>query len=295
MKFDGYRLVIVKSADKVQLWSRNGNDLTDRFPEIAAAATSEIKGDAIIDGEVVAYDGDRLSFDLLQQRLANRPSVIRALAGQHPASFVGFDLLSRDGVDLRPQSWSDRRAALEALAADWHPPLQLSPYTLDRSEAERWFVDYRPVGIEGLVVKGSATPYLPGRRGWIKVKNRETRDIVVGAVIGPIEQPEVVVAGLPDADGNLIIVGRTTALNRAQSDSLGKVLRSPSQPHPWPELIGSGHFGGHDQVVITHVDPIVVAEVTADTALQAGRFRHPLRYVRNRLDLNVRDVLPIHP
>ena len=58
--------------------------------------------------------------------------------------------------------------------------------------------------------------------------------------------------------------------------------------------IGSGHFGGHDQVATTHVEPVVVAEVTADTALQAGKFRHPLRYVRYRLDLAVRDLWPIH-
>jgi hypothetical protein len=106
----------------------------------------------------------RLSLDLLQRRLASRPSGVPALARQHPASFVAFDILSRDGLDLRPRPWTQHRAALEELSRGWKPPLQLSPFTRERSEAERWFIDYQPLGIDGLVVKGAATPYLPGRR-----------------------------------------------------------------------------------------------------------------------------------
>lgn len=80
MKFDGYRLVIMTTSEVVHLWSRNGTDLTDRFPEIAAAAIDQIDADAVIDGEVVAYEDGRLSFDLLQRRLASRPSAVRVFA-----------------------------------------------------------------------------------------------------------------------------------------------------------------------------------------------------------------------
>jgi hypothetical protein len=73
-----------------------------------------------------------------------------------------------------------------------------------------------------------------------KVKHRESRDVVIGAVIGSIQHPDVIIAGLPDVDGSLTIVERTTALNRSQSESLWKVLRSSSHPHAWPQWIGSG-------------------------------------------------------
>jgi ATP-dependent DNA ligase len=151
--------------------------------------------------------------------------------------------------------------------------------------------DYRPAGIKGLVVKGAATTYTPGKRGWVKVKSRETREVIVGAVIGPLTAPDAIVASLVDGDDQLVIVGRRTPLSAAQARSLTAVLEAPTGPHPWPGEINSGGFGGgRDKVAITHVDPVVVAEVTADTALQAGRFRHPLPFVRHRPDLEPDDL-----
>jgi hypothetical protein len=100
--------------------------------------------------------------------------------------------------------------------------------------------------------------------------------IIVGAVIGTLQRPHAVVAGLPDADRHLAIVGRTVTLSRTQSDSLAAVLQTAVSEHPWPAQIGTGHFGGSDKVAITRVEPLVVVEVSADTGLQGGRFRHPL-------------------
>lgn len=123
------------------------------------------------------------------------------------------------------------------------------------------------------------------------MKNRETIEIIVGAVIPSLALPQVVVAGLREAAGELLIVGRTTALSSPHIHSLSDVLQPPATPHPWPEIIGSGHFGGNGaRAAITHVEPTVVAEVTADTALQAGKFRHPLRYLRHRPDLEPKDI-----
>ena len=135
--------------------------------------------------------------------------------------------------------------------------------------------------------------YEPGRRGWVKVKNRETREVIVGAVIGTLQRPDAVVAGLPDAHGHLAIVGRTVTLSRTQSDSLAAVLQTAVSEHPWPAQIGTGHFGGSARVAITRVEPLVVVEVSADTGLQGGRFRHPLRFVRHRPDLQPDDVPPM--
>lgn len=213
-----------------------------------------------------------------------------ALAG--PVT-VALAKSARGGTDLRRQPWTARRGALEELAAAWRPPMQLSPYTKLRSEAVAWFSDYRPTGIEGLVVKGATSTYASGRRQWIKVKSRETREVLVGAVIPSLASPQVVVAGLRNTAGELVIVGRTGPLTAVQARALSELLQPPVGPHPWPAVIGSGHFGGSgSQVSITHVEPGVVVEVAADVALQNGKYRHPLRYLRPRPDLVASDIEP---
>ena len=289
MKWDGFRCVIVRDAAGAQLWSRQGTDLTTRFPEIATAAVDQIPAGTVIDGEVVIWNEDRLDFDLLQRRLVSGVARIRELVKTHQASFVAFDLLAAAGTDLRTQPWRSRRDALERVAR-WEPPLQLSPTTEDTSVARVWMADYRPAGIEGLVVKGVTTRYTPGKRNWIKVKSRATHEVIVGAVIGPLARPETVVAGLYRGD-ELVIVGRTVPLTRAQSQSLAAVLEPAAAEHPWPGTIGSGRFGGsRPPVPLTRVVPTVVAEVSADTGVQAGVWRHPLRYLRHRPDLTPTDL-----
>jgi hypothetical protein len=116
------------------------------------------------------------------------------------------------------------------------------------------------------------------------VRSRENLDVIVGAVIGP----EAVVAGRYTDTGELVIVGRTTALSTRQAKQLATVLTpAAAGEHPWPPRIGSGHFGG-GSVDITRVHPEVVVEVAADSAIQAGR--HPLRLLRLRPDLAADDI-----
>jgi hypothetical protein len=89
----------------------------------------------------------------------------------------------------------------------------------------------------------------------------------------------------------LVQVGRTVPLTAAQSGELGAVLTAAGRDHPWPDEIGTGRWTGKNtKVPLTKVEPAVVAEVTADAALQAGAWRHPLRYVRHRPDLQPTDV-----
>jgi len=292
-KWDGYRLVVVRSASSTRLWSKQGRDLTDRFPDVAAAALAQVPADTVLDGEVVIWNGSRLDFGLLQRRMISAPGRIGALVAEHPASYVAFDLLAAGGTDLRGQRLTRRRAELEELAGHWAPPMQLSPSTADLDEARQWFADFRPAGVEGLVAKGAATRYAPGRREWLKVKSWETTEVVAGGVIGPIERPSQLVAGRY-RDGELVVVGRTSPLSPRQSAELAAVLRPAGAAHPWPDRIGTGAFGGGKlSVPLTRVEPTVVVEVSADAALQAGVFRHPLRYVRVRADLRPDDVQPI--
>jgi ATP-dependent DNA ligase len=284
---------VVRTGGSTRVWSKQGRDLTDRFPDVVAAAVAQVPAGTVLDGEVVIWNGSRLDFGLLQQRMVTPAGRIAALAAAHPASYVAFDLLAAGGTDLRAWTLTRRRAALTDLAARWAPPLQLSPATTDPAEARTWFHDYRPAGVEGLVAKGAGTRYAPGRREWLKVKSWETTEVIAGGVIGPIERPSQLVAGRY-RDGELVVVGRTSPLSPRQSAELAAVLTPADGDHPWPERIGTGRFGGGRlSVVLTRVDPAVVAEVSADAALQAGVFRHPLRFVRVRPDLVPADLPPV--
>jgi ATP-dependent DNA ligase len=289
-KLDGYRGVIVR-ADTARIWSRNGRDLTDRFRDIARAAELQLPEGAVVDGELVILIDGRLSFDALQHRLVTAPGKARQLIASTPASYVAFDLLALAGVDLRTQRWTNRRRRLETLAA-WPPPLQLSLVTDDPVEAADWFEALASIGFEGLVAKGKAGRYEPGRRGWLKVRHRNTVEVIVGGVLGPIHHPEVVIAGRYRGNGNeLVQVGRTVPLTVAQSADLGAVLQPAAQDHPWPDQIGVGRWSKTAATMpLTKVTPTVVVEVATDAALQAGQWRHGLRYLRRRPDVDPADV-----
>ncbi|MFG1626231.1 ATP-dependent DNA ligase [Kribbella sp. NPDC049227] len=294
VKWDGYRVAIVRRGDQARLWTRNRHDISDRFPDIVTAAIQQLPAGLVLDGELVILGADgRLSFDALQQRLVTSPTKARAKAAQLPAAYAAFDLLANGGVDLRTQRWTVRRTRLEELARRWAPPLQLTPVTDDINEAREWFeVLPAAMGVEGLVVKGAATRYGPGRRdGWVKVKHRETREVIVGGALGSITRPEVLIAGLYTADGELTVVGRTVPLKPDQSAQLAAVLEPADDSHPWPDEITSYRWGGLDSnKPLTKVSPTVVAEVSADAATQAGQVRHGMRYVRVRADLSPSDL-----
>ena len=110
-------------------------------------------------------------------------------------------------------------------------------------------------------------------------------------MIGPITRPESIVAGRYTDDGVLVIVGRGVPLSTAQSVSLAAVLEPAESGHPWPDTVISSRFGnGRDRVTLTKVRPTVVAEVSADTAKQAGVWRHGVRFLRHRPELHPDDI-----
>ena len=291
-KYDGFRTTVVGGTGGVRLWSKSGTDFTARFSEIARAAGDMVPDGCVLDGEMVIWLGDRLRFELLQRRLTTARPKLAEEARTHPASYMVFDLLAVEGRDLRGYPWRTRRALLEQLARGWTPPLQLSPVTDDDELARRWMVEYRPTGIEGLVVKGADSRYEPNsRRSWIKVKPRESTEVVVGAVVGPMTAPTAFVAGLYDQAGTLRMVGRSTTLSRAQSRALAAVLTAVAVDHPWPDSIAATRFGGtRDRIALTRVEPTVIVEVAADAAREYGVWRHGLRSIRLRADLTVSDL-----
>ncbi|AXH37518.1 ATP-dependent DNA ligase (plasmid) [Humibacter sp. BT305] len=293
-EWDGFRLVVVRDAD-VTLWSRQGKDLTRHFPDLAAAAREQLPEGCVVEGEAVVWARDRLDFDALQKRLTTSPAAVQRLAHQWPASYVAFDLLAVDGQDARSLPLRDRRALLEQLAQDWVPPLNLSPATADYDEAVAWFEQLHTAGIEGLVVKGAGDRYSGGVRQWVKVKHRDTLDVICAAVIGPAHQPQELVVGLP-VDGELRIVGRSTPLRVAPARALGRLLRpAVGEGHPWPAQIKPGaldRFGnsGRELVDLTLVKPVVV-EISADVAWSGRSFRHAVRYLRARPELDPAELL----
>lgn len=291
-KWDGYRLLVCRDGDATSLQSRQGKDLTRYFPDLVAAAQGQLPPGCLLDGEAVIWWQDRLDFSLLQQRLSASTRSLSRQAQDKPAHFIAFDLLAVAGHDIRREPLRDRRALLEELAKEWSGPLELSPVTADPEKAVGWFRDLPATGVEGLVIKGAGQSYDGGQRQWLKVKHRETLDVVCAAVIGPMAKPQAIVAGLP-IDGELRIVGRSVPLKPAAAKLLGSQLQPPAGEHPWPQRVKSTAMdrfnasGGETE--LTLIEPIVV-EVSADTAWSGRSFRHPLRYVRNRPELAPNEV-----
>src|SRR5215203_4747975 len=133
---------------------------------------------------------------------------------------MAFDLLEGPEGSLLTLPLHERRAALEDAFAHAGPPLQMTPYTTETAVARAWLQQYAEtrVGIEGLVVKGAGSRYEPGRRGWLKLRIRDTYDVVVGAVTGSMSAPERLVVGYYDTDGQLVVAGSTRALTRTEAD-----------------------------------------------------------------------------
>lgn len=281
-KWDGYRVRLTFSGRGVEFQSRRGTNLNELFPDIVRSATVQLPTGTTLDGELVAFVDGRLSFDALQQRMAAGAQRAADLARVEPASLVVFDVLQIDSQDTTQRSWRDRRTVLEALAQQWRPPLQLTPFTDDRDEALEWMQALAPMGIEGVVGKRATGRYTRNAE-WLKIRFRETLVGVIGAVVGPISAPEALIIGQVDDTGSLTVLGRTSALSPVQARAIAAHLRAPVGGHPWPETISSGQFGGRS-VALTRVEPEIIAEVSADTAQMGDRRRHALRFIRLRLD-----------
>ncbi|MFE4835184.1 ATP-dependent DNA ligase [Arthrobacter sp. NPDC056691] len=291
-KWDGYRIALFRGSHGTELWSRQGKNLSRYFPELVNAADELIPAGCIVDGEAVVWTGGRLSFESLQQRLSAGKNRLVAVANELPANFVAFDVLCVAGHDARSLRLRERRALLQELADGWTPPFSLSPLTTDLDLALQWFKDLATAGLEGLIIKGDSQPYLGGQRVWLKYKRRSEIDIICGAVVGPIDRPTEIVAGLP-IDGALRIVGRSSVLRSSDSQVLAQWLKPPEGPHPWPEMVKGSTLDRFNRdaspVALTLVEPVVV-EVSADSAWSGQAFRHALRFIRVRPELPPEEV-----
>src|SRR5690348_13058897 len=143
-KWDGFRSIVFRDGDEVEIGSRNERPMTRYFPELVAAVRAELPPRCVIDGEIVLPDfaAGRLDFEALQLRLHPAASRVRLLAVQTPAHFVAFDLLALGDADYTERPFAERRAALEAALSAAAPPVHLTPVTASRAVAEQWFTQF---------------------------------------------------------------------------------------------------------------------------------------------------------
>ena len=230
IKWDGVRAIAHSEPGRLRFHSRNLNDITARYPELARFNRALSSHRAVLDGEIVAFDEEgRPSFGALQRRMhLTGDAQVRRLAKSAPVTYVVFDLLWLDGHSLLREPYEARRARLAELALDgdrWQTPEHVvgnGAAVLEASRAQ---------GLEGIIAKRMDCPYDPGRRsrGWVKVKNVRREDVVVGGwAPGEGRRRERIGAlavGLPDGEGGLRYVGKVgTGFTEAELDRLRGLL-----------------------------------------------------------------------
>ena len=251
-KWDGFRSIIFRDGDEVEIGSRNERPMTRYFPELVTEVIEQLPERCVIDGEIVIPDGEgaRLDFEALLQRIHPAASRVNLLASQTPAHFVAFDLLALGDTDYTARPFSERRAVLEDALAAVRAPLHVTPATTDRELAGRWFSQFEGAGLDGLIAKPLDGGYEPDKRVMFKVKHERTADCVVAGYRTHKSSDEAIgslLLGLYTDDGKLASVGVIGAFPMAQAP--GAVHRNAAAGHHVRrapvELGQAGGRGGH--------------------------------------------------
>ena len=301
-KWDGFRCIVFRDGDEVELGSRNEKPLTRYFPEVVEAVKANLPERCVVDGEIVITGGKGLDFEALLQRIHPADSRVRMLAETTPAGFIAFDLLALGDDDLTKRPQSERRALLEKVLAKAKPPVHLTPVTDDPAVAREWFSLFEGAGLDGVMAKPLDGPYLPDKRSMLKIKHSRTCDVVVagyrihksGPVVGSL------VLGLYDDTGALQHVGVAASFPMARRaeliDELSAYQISEGEMHPWlgdavPErnpgqAAGSRWNNGKDLSFVA-LRPELVAEVGYDH-MEGTRFRHTAQFKSWRPDRDPR-------
>ena len=245
-KWDGFRAIVFRGAE-VYIQSRDLRPFDRYFPDLHALFEERLPEGCVIDGEIVIARPGGLDFDALQMRLHPAASRVERLARETPASFVAFDLLAAKGKDLRADPLLARRRALEALLAGATPPIYLTPATTDREIALDWLQRFEGAGLDGVIAKPVAAPYLPGKRAMLKIKHARTAECVVAGFRWHKAGPGLVgslLLGLYDDEGVLHHVGVTSSFTMARRKQLASELealrKNASAGHPWGDWATEG-------------------------------------------------------
>ena len=290
-KWDGFRCIVFRDGDGVELQSKAGQPLARYFPDLVASILAVGPKRFVLDGEIVVpVDGD-LSFDDLLQRIHPAASRITKLASETPASFIAFDLLVTDaGTSLVAQPLAERRPQLDTFAERYFsasPRVSLSPATTKLSVVKRWF-DNVGGGLDGIIAKKLDEPYRTGeRKGMVKVKQMRTVECVVGGfryasagkIIGSL------LLGLYDDEGLLHHVGFCSGLTTAHKEELTpkleKLVEKPGFTGQAPG--GPSRWSTERTAEWQPLASTLVVEIQYDH-FTGGRFRHGTRFIRWRPD-----------
>ncbi|PXY28453.1 ATP-dependent DNA ligase [Prauserella muralis] len=300
-KWDGFRCIVFRDGDELELGSRNDRPLTRYFPELADLLAEALPPRCVVDGEVVIVTDAGLDFDALQLRLHPAASRVRKLAGETPASFVAFDLLALGDRDLTAEPFHERRRLLESILDTAPARVHLTPLTGDPDVAQDWFTRFEGAGFDGVMAKSPDLAYEQDRRTMWKVKHERTADCVVAGFRWHKDGKGVgsLLLGLYDDEGTLHHVGVASGLAAARRrelvDELAPLRENALDGHPWRRWAeahaeaGGRMPGGMSRWSVgkdLSWEPLraeLVAEVRYEH-VQAGRFRHGGRLVRFRPD-----------
>ncbi|HWH18408.1 MAG TPA: ATP-dependent DNA ligase, partial [Allosphingosinicella sp.] len=287
-KWDGFRCLVFRSGEDVELQSKSGKPLGRYFPEVEETIRAVGSETLVLDGELIIPVGGVLSFEALQLRLHPAESRVRKLAAETPAQLMLFDcLLSGRGESLVDRPLAERREALECLfERENAPDLQLSPYTEDRALAQAW-LDSAGGALDGVVAKRRDGIYEPGERAMVKIKQLRTADCVVGGFRYGAGSRQVgsLLLGLYNDQGKLDHVGFTSAIPAEEKAALTQRLEALIEP---PGFTGSAP-GGPSRWSTERTGewqplrPELVAEVRYDH-VTGNRFRHGTKFLRWRPD-----------
>ena len=287
-KWDGFRCLVFRDGDQVDLMSKSCKPLGRYFPEMVEIVRAMKANHFVLDGELVIEVGGALSFDALQMRLHPAESRIRKLAAETPARLILFDCLAtQSGESLIDAPLSERRAALEALhSGEDGPSILLSPFTDQRSLAQSW-LDAAGGALDGVVAKRRDGAYLPGERAMLKIKRLRSADCVVGGFRYGTGSDQVasLLLGLYNGEGKLDHVGFTSSIAAADKAALTVRLEALIEA---PGFTGNAPGGSSRWATDRSGDwqplkPELVAEVRYDH-VSSGRFRHGTKFMRWRPD-----------
>ena len=300
-KWDGFRALVFRDRDDVDIRSRHDRPLARYFPELVGAFRALARDALVVDGESVIVGPAGFDFAAVMLRLHPSASRVERLARETPASFIAFDLLAEGDTDLRERAFGERRARLERVLAAAPAAMRLSPATREPRVALEWLARATGGGADGIVAKPLGEPYRAGTRAMTKVKTERTADCVVGGMRLLADGASLgsLVLGLYDDAGAFRHVGVIVSFSDAVRRELPRTLAAlvvDLAGHPWAGGFGigrspvgrlGGSAGRWDPATMVPdwipLRPELVVEVAYDT-LDGERFRHPARFRRWRPD-----------
>ncbi|SIR96103.1 ATP-dependent DNA ligase [Williamsia sterculiae] len=304
-KWDGFRSLVFRDGDEVELGSRNEKPMTRYFPELVDAIVAELPERCVIDGEIVIATDDGLDFDALQQRIHPAASRVTMLSEKTPASFIAFDLLALGDDDYTGRPFAERREALTTALSAAGSSVHLTPTTADVDTAQRWFTEFEGAGLDGVIAKPLDGIYQPDKRTMFKIKHTRTADCVVAGFrwhkTSTEETPLIgsLLLGLYNETGRLQhvgVVGAFTAKRRAELvGELEPLLMREGDNHPWQEWANTDAHAGQrlpgavsrwnatKNLSFVALRPEQVMEVKYEH-MEGDRFRHLAHFIRWRDD-----------